>query len=647
MDLRKRLFRRPWQTVLWLALALLMSAFLTAASSLWLGARSLASALDARHTAIAVRTDRAVTGTYEYRGRTLVGAGFSVEDRRLERAELDWLEAQPSVKAVRIHSLTGGWSRDFESVLGLRRESSFTSPADYEGYRRCLVAGTVLQRNILTGNALLGVEAVLCLHPELEQTLTRTDPQDIDGMYRSYLSVYSDTRDPESSGSVPLEVGGRYLLSGQLYPTRDECYRPLKNTRIQTIFTSVLVLDPHWEGEEGLWLACPDLEGEGEPKAEAYPAVQALAGEPGDFLKTHPVWSAYQAALDRQLHSLPVLGTDRLETLYMFVKGEAEITAGRSFTPEEYETGARVMVLSEAEAAKQGLQPGDKITMAQFLCGGEAGNASTNLQSATGQLKWPAVGPMRQTRDSGPEEEYELVGLYRLSDYWSLGSYAFTPDTVFLPKKAQIAGAWGPESEDLYGVYLSVELVNGMLDDFRLALANSPYAGKYYTVDQGFEQVQRNLNDLWLNARRLAVTALAAWGIFVLLYLMMYQAGQRRNLGILRSQGSGIPAARRYLFLGGLVIAAAGVTLGTALGGAVLGRVEKTVLSDMLAQVDQNAAREPVISEENLKALVKASSLGPGQLVLLGAGQLGVLALILWAHAAILARKNPRRLMEV
>ena len=218
---------------------------------------------------------------------------------------------------------------------------------------------------------------------------------------------------------------------------------------------------------------------------------------------------------------------------------------------------------------------------------------------------------------------------------------------MFIPKKAQIAGAWGPESEDLYGVYLSVELVNGMLDDFKLALAGSPYAGRYYTVDQGFEQVQRNLNDLRLNARRLALTALAAWGVFVLLYLMMYQAGQRRSLGILRSQGSGIPAARRYLFLGGLIVAALGVVIGTLLSSVVLGRVEQNILSDMLAQIDRTAAETPLISEDALGAMVRACGLNLGQALLLGAAQLGLLAGILWIHAAILARKNPRRLMEV
>ena len=322
----------------------------------------------------------------------------------------------------------------------------------------------------------------------------------------------------------------------------------------------------------------------------------------------------------------------------MFVKNEASIVEGRSFTEEEYDAGARVMLLSDAVAAKHGLQVGDKVNMAQFLCAGDQGsyNAATDLDDPNGQLKWPAVGQPRRGLQYGPEEEFELVGIYRLSDYWSLGSYAFTPDTVFIPKKAQLAGAWGPDSEDLYGVYLSVELHNGMLDDFKLALATSPYAGRYYTVD----------HDLRLNARRLALAALAAWVIFVLLYLMMYQAGQKRNLGVLRSQGCGVPAARRYLFGGGLLVAAAGLLLGTVLSAAVLGKVQASILSDMLAQLDSGAAEEPVLSEAALRAMMAESGLGFRELALLGAGQLGLLAVILWTHAALLARKKPRRLME-
>lgn len=655
MTIRTRLLRRPGTTALWLILTLVMSGFLTAGASLWLGTRQLAAELDGKHTAIAVRTDRAVTLTPIFEDGMIRGTTLIPDNRQLEQAELDWLEGQPSVKAVRIHSLSGGSAEGFESYLGLRREFGFRSSGNTDNYRRCLVVGTVIAKDAY-GGPLIGVEQVLCMHSEYLQTMTTPDPEDIDRDWPYYLglayvSIYNSFQEIPAVDSDFFEVGQRYILSGDLLDGRASYYRPLTRSRMQTIFTAMVDLGSGVEDADGLWTVHADL-GDGSSQDFAdydYPCAQKIDGSLEEFLSAHPVWEAYRQSLDRHLHSLPVLGTDRLESLYMFVKGEAAVVEGRSFTDAEYASGSRVMVISDMVAAKHGLAVGDRIKMTQFLCAVDSAgqNVSVELLSPTGQLKWPGIGMVRPGMETGPEGEFEIVGIYRLSDYWSLGSYAFTPDTVFIPKKAQIDGAWGPESEDLYGVYLSVELNNGMLDDFKLALANSPYAGRYYTVDQGFEQVQRNLNDLRLNARRLALTALAAWSIFVLLYLMMYQAGQRRNLGILRSQGSGIPAARRYLFFGGLIVAALGVVIGTLLSTVVLNRVEQTILSDMLAQIDRTATQELVISEETLTSLVKASGLQFRQLLLLGTAQLGVLAVILWAHAAILARKNPRQLMEV
>ncbi len=655
MTVKTRLLRRPGTTALWLLLTLVMTAFLSAGVSLWLGARQLTHAVDEKHTAIAVRTDRAVTGSYEFNGRFVVGVSYAVEERTLDREELDWLESQPSVKAVRIHSLTGGYSEDFESVLGLRREQSFRSVMDPRSYRRCLLVATVLGKETTNDNLLLGVEEILCLHPEFYQTLIATNPNDIDKAYAYYIGIEGTLLHWEENGVDPsfFEVGERYLLSGQFQTERRSFNRPLVNARIPSVFASMLSPGMLTDAGDGLLWVPGDYDSDVQDhEAYGYPAAQKIEGNLNDFLAAHSVWAEYRETLDRQLKSLPVIGTDRLESMYMFVKNEAAVIEGRSFTEEEYDTGARVMVLSDAVAAKHGLKVGDKVKMAQFLCAGDpnsytAYNESTNLYSFNGQLKWPAIGQPQRNLSYGPEEEYEIVGIYRLSDYWSLGSYAFTPDTVFIPQKAQMKGAWGPESEDLYGVYLSVELNNGMLDDFKLALAGSPYAGRYYTVDQGFERVQRNLNDLRLNARRLALAALAAWAIFVLLYLMMYQAGQRRNLGILRSQGCGVPTARRYLFGGGLIVAAAGLLLGTVLSVVILGRLQDAILSDMLAQIDRTALEEPVISEETLRDIVGSSGLGLRDMIVLAAGQLGILGLILWIHAALLTRKNPRRLMEV
>ena len=61
-----------------------------------------------------------------------------------------------------------------------------------------------------------------------------------------------------------------------------------------------------------------------------------------------------------------VLGTECLDSMYQFNQKQARIVAGREFTDEEYESGSRVCVISEALAGNSGLSLGDTITMSQF-----------------------------------------------------------------------------------------------------------------------------------------------------------------------------------------------------------------------------------------------------------------------------------------
>ena len=274
-------------------------------------------------------------------------------------------------------------------------------------------------------------------------------------------------------------------------------------------------------------------------------------------------------------------------------------------------------------------------------------NDSVNLYRWDGRLNRPSVGDVDPLAELGEEEEYTIVGIYRLTENWPTGSYAFTADTVFMPKKAQIPGAFGEESQDLYGVYLSVELRNGMVDEFRLALADSPYAGEFYPMEQGFEQVQRDLNGLRYSSARLAAIALGAWGIWLLLVLLMYQGAQRHNLGIMRSQGASPWRTGGYLFGSGLLTAALGITLGTAISAWLLRLVQGQILTDALAKVDYSVFSGSVMTEEELAALVEGSALSPGQLVLFAAAQLCVLAALMAVQARLLSRQRPRKLMGV
>ncbi|MBE7003540.1 MAG: FtsX-like permease family protein [Ruminococcaceae bacterium] len=629
MDLKKRLLRKPGTTVLWLVLTALMAAFLTTAAALSISASRLASSLDESHTAIAVRTNRAVTRRIE--GGQYV---WDTSERVLTQEDKDWLESLDSVKAVRVHALCGGTSPDFEPLLGLKREFSWRGSGDETAYFNAIFAGTVVSVRSLGANVTqLGVatEEVCALHPEYSPVLYTQSPDNVN--YLIVKSYYQQGKAPE--GDVMADYfreGERYILSGELYAARSELMLGMSGS----VWTPTLYLFAPIE-QDGMLVG----------DATGFPLAQRLDGDAETFIASHPIWQEYRDALERQLHSLPVVGTERLESLYMFVKNDARIIEGRSFTQEEYETGARVMVISEGEAQKHGVSVGDTVRMSQFRCD-HAWNDSTDLHAWTGMLNRPSVGRMKEIRPEAEGEEFTVVGVYRMTDYWPEGSYDFTADTVFIPRKAQISDAFGPESEDIYGVYLSVELVNGKLDDFRLAVAQSKFAGQFFAVEQGFEQVQKNLNGLTFSAQRLLWIAAGAWGIFLLLYLLMYQSAQRRNLGVMRSVGASPREAAGYLFSSGALVAAAGTALGTLLGGVALRAAQNAVLADVLEQVGGSAfSGGMAISEEALADMVLSNGLSIQQLLLLAAAQLAVMCLMMWIQARRLAGQAPRTLMGV
>ena len=660
MDWKKRLLRRPGSTLLWVVLGAVMAAFLTVALSLWQSSGQLADAVDARHTAIAVRTDRAVSSHYIQNG-----IGWDSAERSFSAEERDWLESLDSVEAVRIHSLSAACSPDFVPLLGLQRERSWRGSGDTRSYSRAIFAvrvADIFRDPSGERRLLLEVEQVVAAHPDFEASYWR-----MPGSESVYVTAFADLRDGDEAADLEdfFQLGERYLISGDYGPERIGNYwqgETMYNTPWIGIVGSIegdrvtcypLVPEKIVGGGESETVSARP-EPTGDYAHYGYPVAQALTGDAEELIENDPFWRDYRAALERQIHSLPVLGTDHVESIAAFVQNDARIIEGRSFTAEEYETGARVLLISEAEAQRTGLTVGDSVSLRQYSCippisSGLAGafNSSIDIYRWDGRLNRPSVGDVDPLTELGEEEAFTVVGVYRLTENWPTGSYAFTADTLIMPKKAQIGDAFGEESEDLYGVYLTLELRNGMVDEFRLALAGSPYAGEFYPIEQGFEQVQRDLNGLRFSAARLGWIALGAWGIYLMLVLLMYQAGARYDLGVMRSLGASPGQAAAYLFSSGLITQGLGLVLGASVAALVLRLVQGQILSDALAKVDHSVFSGGVMSEDTLRELVEQSAVSGGKLLGLALAQLAALSLAMGLQARYLAGQRPRKLMGV
>ena len=645
MDIWKRLWRKPLTTALWLIFAAVMTGFLTSAAALWLSSRQLARTLDESHTAIAVRSDPGIVIHRRLDG----GVTWSVDERVFTAEDAAALEAMEGVKDVRSHVLTGGTSDGFSPIVDIRRELSWRANGEIGPYYNAAFAGELVKTRTEADSF---YSSVLLLNPEFDEPLKN--------LRRSGGFIYKIDLGEDPDAARYFTEGDRYVVSGTFEPMVQEHWNIHLDGQESRFAPSYFVLDGGaltvqegyleslsarnmvWSVEKGGYVY-ETVTG------SVFPAAERWEGDPSRFFDEtpHDAWRVYRDAWERQNHALPVIGTDRLEAMFAFLHGDAIIIDGRAFTPEEYETGAKVLILSETMAARSGLQVGDTLTLSQYLLPDEQRIATEVGESKNN----PVISYLNMDVKYGPEEAFTLVGIYRQQAAWSKDTYAFTPNTVFTPRKTQIHGGYGTIdagfSKDIYGIYISLELVNGSVEEFLLALEQSPYAGQFYAFDQGFEAVQKDINGLSETTGRLLWIAAGGWMLLLLLYLLIYQSAQRRNLGVMRSLGVPPGRAAAYLWGSGMAVALCGIALGVLVCRVALAAVQEHVLADMLGAIDRTAyGGALVISEEVLKSMVAESGPGTEAQVLMALGEAGVMGLLTLIHACILCQREPRRLME-
>ena len=664
MDIRKRLFRSPVTTVLWTILLTVMALMISVGSALMYSSGSMAGILDQYHTSIAVSTDQS---EYEevWDGMTV----WVAEDMKLFQEDIDYLKNLDSVEEVYFQTLTGGYCPDFIPALGAERYSNIN-----ETYYNVMVAGKVVK--------------ILQMQDEgYTYDMTNIGLSDQEPLIQCYLEIEveeilhansSYLRGDETHMNVSLQLVGQeamdYIQEGQRYLFFGEC-----DPR-DSFYPDV----PGMRGLKKLNMRFPTAYRNGQLDQLVYeeillgddmtfgdPFMAKLEGTVEEFLADpdNGAWVQMADSWDKLQHSLPVIGTDAVECMYAFVDKRATLEEGRFFTQEEYDTGAKVCMLSHSLAARSGIQVGDTITLSQFLCGNEPFDDERNssLVAFTGMMNNPTCGAfVRDLEFETENQEFTVVGLYRLSNEWEDTSYSFTPNTVFVPKLAQPEGAFGGMSGSAiqnvtdtdgkiysfstnndggtFGIYLTLKLKNAEVNAFKAAIAQTEFADRFITKDQGYEKVLVGLNALSASALKLMAAVGAGWLLLVGLYLLLYQGSQRKNLGIMRSQGAVPSMARNYLFGSGMALAVVGICIGTTASIAVIGYVQRSLVTSAFGQAVLDGGT--ILNQEVLEALIHQSQLPGWMLILTALAQAALFALILWIQAALMAGKPPRKLLS-
>ena len=668
MDICKRFFRRPFTTALWGLLVMGMALLLCTGGALWYSSENMVTTLDGMYTAAAFRTNKAVIQE---------GDMTRYNEKHLMQEDVDFLESLDSVENIYFHTLTGAYSPVFLPELNPSGNQNAISN-DNQGYDDVILIGTLSSEGPTKPNTmdLMDLTALGLTDQEkswgfsgsvrVEQVIRcHEDYQILEG---ANLNLYV------SGFGVDLaeffQLNGRYIICadiqngldlhcGQIIPEEDK----LRNTRF--VYSSLILAD----GEEQVNVT----------NIEILPGIEVLEGSWEDFLADpdNREWQDYIEVWDKAHHSVPVLGTDNLESMYGFLNGDVSIIQGRSFTPEEYASGARVCIISENMALASGLGVGDTVSLSQFHIT-EFRNSSLEGAylgiSSNGYENNPTIGEFEAGTEFVTEnEEFTVIGIYRKANAWDQGAWSFTVNTVLIPKSAQIPGGYGgvstleviPMAEKFpgsgltgnvneytdrgnYGIYLSVLLKKGCMQEFMTALENTSLYGEFFAEDQGYEAMIGSVRDVGEASRKLLAMTAGGWALLLALYVLLYQGGQRKNLGTMRSLGAGARQVRSYLFGSGILLSSVGVGLGTLISGLVIRKVNAELLAQMLQITEKGQfSAGKGLDAQTIGAMISGSQLPLWAMAVLMAVQIGIFAIVLWAQADSLSRRKPRTLLGV
>ena len=681
MDIRIRLTRKPVTTVLWTLLITAMAVFLSVGTALWYSSANLFKTLDEYHSAVAYRLDRSV----QYVPGTNDNGHWNLTDRTLKEEQVAKLEAMDSVKDVHFHTLSGGYSPSLEPVLGVQNGSIHCFERYHlscESYQEVMVVGTVEAVSYVelvgydeyayyTGAYLVNIEEIVLAHESYNiETAFAENHQ---------MNIYMSFDDEEAAKYI--QQGERYVFYGYYDP--QVSFKYYGNQDGVSVYERRVGLDCYSAFLSEGYLKSKAMVDyvEGAP-------LMAVAARLDDTLEEfladpqNKNWADQVADWHLRQHSIPVMGTPALETFYVFMKHQATMVEGRMFTQEEYDAGAKVCILSDTLAARSGLGVGDTIQLSQFLVDEE--NESVDVYANDGFLNNPTVGrPLRMPDFVTEDETFTIIGIYHLMDEWANTSYSITPNTVFIPQKAQIADTFGGVDRErertvfiqtydgvgedakvvkeetvremrmvengAFGIYLSIELVNGKMEEFFQEInQDAALKGQFHTVDQGLEKAYKSIEALSVSADKLLMIVGLGWLLLLALYVLLYQGSQRKNLGIMRSLGASPREARSYLFGSGMALATAGMVVGSVLSILIFQIVQSKITENTLSLVDKAAygVGSP-LTEESIAQMVQMSQLSMPMLLTLCVAQLAVMAVVLWLHANRLTKQRPRTLMGV
>jgi len=350
----------------------------------------------------------------------------------------------------------------------------------------------------------------------------------------------------------------------------------------------------------------------------------------------------------KNLNSFTVELCNDLDLLPVKHLGGMNLAEGRAITPEEYQSGAKVCLVSQQQASLQGWELGQKLDLSFYDF--EAMVSVDNQHSLVDQ---PYLH--KGLEDFYDQGEYEIVGIYSRnplngnSDIAS-STLALPWYTIFVPEKS--VNCPSPTSK-VHGALFSLKLENGSIDRFladmeTLGLTeekDGQYNAKFSFYDQGYSLVQPGLMAMSGTAELLLILSSLLLVVTCVLLSFFFAQSQKQSVGIFRMLGGSKRQALRAVLLCALVLTVLGLLLGAVLGYQLARQVGEAIVAQNLEQSRQAAAYQAfVVKSAGQSTQVLAVEADP-LLSALASGAVLLFPLLLWGFVLQYIHKEPRALL--
>lgn len=357
------------------------------------------------------------------------------------------------------------------------------------------------------------------------------------------------------------------------------------------------------------------------------------------------IWLNQLSLLENVKYCIPVIPTNATHLIMAFHQQRAVISQGRDITQEEYDSGAKVCLVSGEFLGANHLKIGDRVSF-PFIFSQYRDSANLSF-GHTYELSLNAKGEEYQPFF---EAEYTIVGTYR-SRSEPFAEYDLAPFSVIVPYHSipQDADennimATGP----MQGFNTVFEIPNGTIDQFMEAFSAAGIENiKVQFYDNGYSEIKAGLDNLSAVAWVLFASGLAVFLAVAFFFAYSLISRNARRFALERALGASRKQCIRSAVSAFLLVGAASAALGAAgsywvsrgLFAAAMG--ESGSMFDTAYSVWVNAADAVVVPEWLTQA-----SVSPWPLALGGLAAVVVLAAIALAFTNKATSREPMELLQ-